>query len=63
MLRLRIEEKVLNKQVIEHLIVWAKSRGVCDFYLDVYGDNQAAVKAYEKLGFTSSLVEMKLQEQ
>ena len=50
----------LNQKVIAELMAWAKNRSVHDFYLDVYADNQAAIRAYEKLGFAPSLVEMKL---
>ncbi|MBE0370498.1 hypothetical protein PAUR_b0551 [Pseudoalteromonas aurantia 208] len=52
--------KGLNKAVIEHLIDWSKSKGICDFYLDVYSENVSVIKVYEKLGLRSSLVEMKL---
>ena len=42
------------------LINWSKTKGIVDFYLDVYDDNDAAIRAYGKAGFTKSLVEMKL---
>ncbi|MDK2596165.1 GNAT family N-acetyltransferase [Pseudoalteromonas obscura] len=50
----------LNKKIIQHLMSWAESKGVYDFYLDVYNDNQAAINAYQKLGFKPSLLEMKV---
>jgi GNAT superfamily N-acetyltransferase len=50
----------VNKQIMENLIEWAKIEGITDFYLDVYRDNDAAIRAYEKVGFTQSMVEMKL---
>jgi ribosomal protein S18 acetylase RimI-like enzyme len=50
----------LNKQLLEKLIVWGQERGIRDFYLEVYTQNNVAIKAYEKVGFTSSVVEMKL---
>ncbi len=50
----------LNKLVMDELIKWSKKQSVHDFYLDVYCENQAAIRAYEKIGFTQSLVEMKL---
>jgi len=50
----------LNKKVIDRLVSWSKSKGVNDLYLDVYFDNSAAIRAYEKVGFKSSLTEMKL---
>jgi len=51
----------LNKQIIDTLMAWAESKQVFDFYLDVYADNRAAINAYEKVGFQSSMLEMKLQ--
>ncbi len=50
----------INKLVMENLIDWSKAQGILDIYLDVYSENNAAIKAYEKIGFTPSLVEMKL---
>jgi len=50
----------VNKKVIDHLISWSKSKEVNDLYLDVYFDNSAAIRAYEKVGFQSSLTEMRL---
>jgi len=31
-----------------------------DFYLEAYAQNNSALRAYEKLGFKASLLEMKL---
>lgn len=50
----------INKLIMETLIQWAKNQGVVDFYLDVYHGNEAAINAYKKLGFSKSLVEMKM---
>ena len=50
----------INKMIIESLISWSRDRGVYDFYLNVYTENPAAIRAYEKVGFTPSQVEMKL---
>jgi GNAT superfamily N-acetyltransferase len=52
--------KGLNRLIMDGLIGWGKAQGIEVFYLDVYADNQAAINAYEKLGFKPSLVEMKL---
>lgn len=52
--------KGINREIINQLIQWGRSRQVFDFYLDVYAENIAAIKAYEKVGFTPSLVEMQL---
>ncbi|MFT5839341.1 MAG: GNAT superfamily N-acetyltransferase [Flavobacteriales bacterium] len=50
----------INKLVIQALISWGKKNGMQDFYLEAYADNNSAIKAYEKLGFKTSLIEMKL---
>ncbi|MBQ4878112.1 GNAT family N-acetyltransferase [Pseudoalteromonas luteoviolacea] len=50
----------LNQKITQRLIDWAESKGIYDFYLDVYNDNQAAINAYQKLGFKPSLLEMKV---
>lgn len=53
--------KGLVVKLIEEISAWSKSKGVTDFYLDVYADNPAAIRAYEKLGFSPNLVEMKMR--
>ena len=53
----------INQKIIDRLIAWSKSKGVYDFYLDVYSQNKSAIRAYEKAGFESSLTEMKLSVQ
>lgn len=50
----------VNSKIIEKLLMWSKQQDVEDCYLDVYAENTSAIKAYEKVGFTSSLIEMKL---
>jgi ribosomal protein S18 acetylase RimI-like enzyme len=50
----------INREITEKLIAWSRSRGVTDLYLDVYSENTSAIKAYEKVGFKPSIVEMKL---
>lgn len=50
----------VNKMLVDSLIEWSKEKGVCDFYLDVYTENQAAIRAYEKAGFEPVMLEMKL---
>lgn len=52
--------KGLNKQVINTLIDWSKKRGIFEIRLEVYEQNQPAVKAYEKLGFKPSTVKMRM---
>lgn len=50
----------INKMIIHELIQWSKSQGISDCYLDVYCENEAAIRAYEKVGFEKSMIEMKL---
>lgn len=50
--------KGINKVIIQALMDWAKSRDVYELVLDVYDENEAAIKAYEKVGFSKNLVEM-----
>ncbi len=50
----------VNKELLQHLLAWCRDEGVDTAYLDVYSENKAAVRAYEKAGFQASMTEMKL---
>lgn len=52
--------KGVNKKVVTALQQWAIPRGITEFRLDVYSDNLPAVKAYEKIGFSKHLIEMRM---
>jgi GNAT superfamily N-acetyltransferase len=52
--------KGVNQKIIEALKQWAISQGITELKLDVYNDNLPAIKAYEKVGFTKLLVEMRM---
>ncbi len=52
--------KGVNKLIIEKLIAWAKSRDVKEVRLEVYDENIAAKKSYEKVGFKPLVLEMRL---
>jgi ribosomal protein S18 acetylase RimI-like enzyme len=54
--------KGLNRVVLDHLVQWSQEQGVDVFSLDVYADNAAAVRAYEKYGFKPLLLEMTLDQ-
>ena len=54
--------KGLNQEIMQRLIAWCESKGITDFYLDVYAENKSAVRAYEKLGFAPTLMEMSLHK-
>ena len=49
----------INKQVIDHLKNWAASQNIYEFRLEVYYDNDRAIKAYEKIGFLRYSLEMR----
>jgi GNAT superfamily N-acetyltransferase len=51
----------INGQVIEALKAWAHKQGLSEMRLTVYTGNQPAIRAYEKAGFTSHLLEMRLR--
>ena len=50
----------INQKLIDRLVTWGKGKGAEDFYLDVYAENEAAIRAYEKVGFSPCMIEMKL---
>ncbi|NLR82221.1 GNAT family N-acetyltransferase [Chitinophaga eiseniae] len=52
--------KGVNRMIIEGLGAWAVKQGIRELRLDVYADNAAAVRAYEKFGFRQNLIEMRL---
>jgi ribosomal protein S18 acetylase RimI-like enzyme len=49
----------VNKSILERLIQWSMNQGMSDCYLDVYSENEAAIRAYQKAGFVNSMIEMK----
>lgn len=53
--------KGVNKLILDELISWAKSKNISEIRLDVYTQNESAVKAYEKAGFESLLVTMRMK--
>lgn len=52
--------KGVNQLIIEGLKAWVISQGITELKLDVYAQNEAAVRAYEKAGFQKNLIEMRL---
>ncbi|MEY8761959.1 GNAT family N-acetyltransferase [Chryseobacterium tongliaoense] len=51
----------INKLILDELIGWSRSKGISEIRLDVYDQNEAAVKAYEKAGFEPLLLTMRLK--
>ena len=52
--------KGVNKLVIDALQQWAISKNINELQLEVYDDNLPAVRAYEKIGFSKLLVQMRM---
>ena len=50
----------INKKVLDSLRSWAQSKGYNEMRLTVYSDNIPAIKAYEKAGFVSHILEMRI---
>jgi GNAT superfamily N-acetyltransferase len=52
--------KGVNQKIVEALKQWAITKQITEIRLQVYAENTAAVKAYEKFGFASYMLEMRL---
>jgi ribosomal protein S18 acetylase RimI-like enzyme len=50
----------LSGKIIDELKRWCRSKDVAEMRLEVYHDNLAAVKAYEKAGFAKHMMEMRV---
>ena len=52
----------INGKIIDGLRLWAEKKGLKEIRLTVYPENESAIRAYEKRGFVSHLVEMRLED-
>ena len=52
--------KGIVQLIINYLSDWSKAKGVCELQLDVYDQNEPAIRAYEKLGFRKSTLMMRM---
>jgi ribosomal protein S18 acetylase RimI-like enzyme len=52
--------KGVNQKIIEALKNWTVLQNVTEMRLDVYFNNDIAIKAYEKAGFTKHMIEMRM---
>jgi ribosomal protein S18 acetylase RimI-like enzyme len=50
----------VNQRILEALKKWAVARDVTELRLEVYNANAAAIKAYEKVGFTAHILKMRM---
>lgn len=51
--------KGVNGKIIDALRRWALAQGITELRLEVYYLNEPAIKAYEKIGFTRHMIEMR----
>ena len=52
--------KGINQAIIQALRDWSATKGLSEIRLQVYAENENAIKAYEKVGFKKLLTEMRL---
>ena len=52
--------KGVNKEIIEVLKQWSVSQNVTEMRLEVYVNNLAAIRAYERAGFEPHMLEMRM---
>ncbi|MEO6540842.1 MAG: GNAT family N-acetyltransferase [Ferruginibacter sp.] len=52
--------KGVNKMIIDALASWAASQHIKELRLDVYQQNESAIKAYEKFGFVKHMIHMRM---
>jgi RimJ/RimL family protein N-acetyltransferase len=55
--------KGVNRQIIDTLKKWALAQEVSAFILEVYPGNLPAIRAYEKVGFSAYILQMKMMDQ
>jgi RimJ/RimL family protein N-acetyltransferase len=53
--------KGINQLIIKALLDWGCAKDIHEFRLDVYVQNTAAVRAYEKVGFMPNLLDMRME--
>ena len=52
--------KGVNKKIINALVEWCNLQNITELRLDVYQMNEAAINAYEKVGFTKHMIAMRM---
>lgn len=51
--------KGVNRLILNGLKEWALSQNITELRLEVYHENESAIKAYEKAGFSRLMIEMR----
>jgi ribosomal protein S18 acetylase RimI-like enzyme len=52
--------KAIIQGIVNNLKLWAKANNLTEIRLEVYDDNNAAIRAYEKANFKKHMIEMRL---
>jgi len=52
--------KGINKLIIDELKIWSREKGMTVCCLTVYDKNKSAIRAYQKIGFTNEIMEMRI---
>jgi RimJ/RimL family protein N-acetyltransferase len=52
--------KNINGEIVSRLLDWIKRKNLVEIQLEVYAENQSAIKAYAKAGFKPDLLKMRL---
>lgn len=52
--------KGVIQKIIESLKQWSISKNITELTLEVYKNNASAIRAYEKVGFTQHIIEMRM---
>jgi RimJ/RimL family protein N-acetyltransferase len=52
--------KGFNQLILQALTDWSRGRGITEIRLEVYPDNQPAIRAYEKAGFSKYMMQMRM---
>jgi ribosomal protein S18 acetylase RimI-like enzyme len=50
----------VNQILLDHLFEWSRNNDLPEIHLTVYPGNKSAIRAYEKVGFKSYIVEMRM---
>jgi GNAT superfamily N-acetyltransferase len=51
--------KGINGKIIDQLTTWSKEKGATVLNLTVFSQNESGIRAYEKIGFDKSVIEMR----
>ncbi len=51
--------KGINGRIIDELTTWSKEKGATVLNLTVFAENNSGIRAYEKIGFEKSVIEMR----